>query len=141
MTPSTWALIQKNGNSFSIPSLGRFKDRLQDMESCIKRSYNLDGSWQVPEIIGLILCSYDVQLFKSSKQAFWPVLLTVTNLPPGMLMNIILAGLWHGPVKTTHECHFYSCPGQNSGLKYFWHSSSYTKRSADSLSLQLWSLV
>ena len=60
------------------------------------------GFLTVPENTGLILCSDGVQLFKSSKQAFWPVLLTVTSLPPGIRMNaenIILAGVWQGPVK------------------------------------------
>ena len=38
----------------------------------------------------------------SSKQAFWPVLLAVTSLPPAIRMNaenIIYAGVWQGPVK------------------------------------------
>ena len=63
---------------------------------------HLSKSCAVPENTGLILCSDGVQHFKSSKQAFWPVLLTVTCLPPGIRMNaenIILAGVWQAPVK------------------------------------------
>ena len=43
-----------------------------------------------------------MQLFKSSKQTMWPILLAVTNLPPGIRMNavsLILAEIWHGPIK------------------------------------------
>lgn len=56
----------------------------------------------IPENTGLVLCTDGVQLFKSSKQSFWPVLLMVTSLPPGIRMNaenIILAGVWQGPIK------------------------------------------
>ena len=55
----------------------------------------------VPEHTGLILCADGVPLFKSSKGSFWPVLLMVTSLPPDIRMNvdIILAGVWQGPVK------------------------------------------
>ena len=42
------------------------------------------GFLTVPENTGLILCSDCVQLFKSSKPAFWPVSLRVTSLPPGI---------------------------------------------------------
>ena len=56
----------------------------------------------VPEHTGLILCADGVPLFKSSKGSFWPVLLMITSLPPDIRMNadnIILAGVWQGPVK------------------------------------------
>ena len=54
------------------------------------------GFLTVSENTRLTLCSDGVQLFKTSKQAFWPVLLTVTSLPPEIRMNaenIILTGV------------------------------------------------
>ena len=60
------------------------------------------GFLTVPEHTGLVLCADGVQLFKSSKQTVWPILLAVTNLPPGIRMNaenLILAGIWQGPIK------------------------------------------
>lgn len=60
------------------------------------------GFLTVPEHTGLILCSDGVQLFNSAKQSIWPILLSVTSLPPGVRMNaenIILAGIWQGPIK------------------------------------------
>ena len=60
------------------------------------------GFLTIPENTGLILCSDGVQLFKSSNQAFWPILLAVTSLPPGVRTNaenLILAGVWQSRVK------------------------------------------
>ena len=60
------------------------------------------GFLTVPEHTGLVICADGVQLFKSSKQMVWPILLAVTNLPPGIRMNaenLILAGIWQGPIK------------------------------------------
>lgn len=61
------------------------------------------GFLTVPEHTGLILCSDGVQLFKLAKQTIWPILLAVTNLPPGIRMNaenLILAGIWQGLIKS-----------------------------------------
>ena len=59
------------------------------------------GFLTVHEHTGLILCA-GVQLFNSAKQSIWPILLSITSLPPGVHMNaenIILAGIWQGPIK------------------------------------------
>lgn len=86
------------------------QDRLQDIQdgNLYRELMQPGGFLAVPENTGLILCSDGVQLFKSSKQAFWSVLLTVTSLPPGIRMNaenIILAGVWQGPVKPPMNTH------------------------------------
>ena len=60
------------------------------------------GFLSVPEHTGLILCSDGVQLFKSCGQSLWPIMFSVTSLPPSKRMNadnIILAGVWQGIVK------------------------------------------
>lgn len=74
---------------------------IQDGEEYLKLT-GPGGFLAVPEHTGLILCSDGVQLFNSSKQSVWPILLSVTSLPPGVRMNaenIILAGIWQGPIK------------------------------------------
>lgn len=79
---------------------GKVQD-IQDGEAYLELT-KPGGFLAVPEHTGLILCSDGVQLFKSSKQSIWPILLTVTSLPPGIRMNaenIILAGIWQGPTK------------------------------------------
>lgn len=61
-----------------------------------------DNFLSVPEHAGLILCCDGVQLFKSSNQSFWHILLAVSNLPPNIRMNtenVILAGVWQGTGK------------------------------------------
>ena len=63
-------------------------DRLQDIQD--KEMYEElmkpGGFLAVPENTGLILCSDGVDLFKSSQQSLWPILLAVTSLPPGIQM-------------------------------------------------------
>lgn len=79
---------------------GRLQD-IQDGKLYIEHMQH-GGFLTIPENTGLILCSDGIQLFKSSKQAIWPVLLLVTSLPPGIRMNmenVIVAGLWQGPTK------------------------------------------
>ncbi len=61
---------------------------------------NPGGFLSYPENTGLVLCTDGVQL--SSNQSFWPVLLALTSLPPGVRMNaenLVLAGVWQCSVK------------------------------------------
>ena len=86
----------------------RIDGKLQDIQDgeAYKELSKPGGFLAVPEHTGLIMCSDGVQLFKSSKQSIWPILLTVTSLPPGIRMNsenIILAGIWQGPIKPPME--------------------------------------
>ena len=55
-----------------------------------------------PEHTGLILNTDGVAVFNSSKHSLWLVYLSVTSLPPHLLMwkdHLLLAGIWYGPVK------------------------------------------
>ena len=79
---------------------GRIQD-IQNGEAYLKLA-EPGGFLAVPEHTGLILFSDGVQLFNSSKQSIWPILLSITSLPPGVRMNaenVILAGIWQGPIK------------------------------------------
>ena len=74
---------------------------IQDGEA-YKEHQKPGGFFTVRENTGLILCCDGVQLFKSSTQAFWPILLAATSLPPGIRINaenLILAGVWQGHTK------------------------------------------
>lgn len=79
-------------------------NRIMDIQDgqAYKQFTTPTGFLTVPEHTGLIMCADGVQLFKSSKNSFWPVLLMVTSLPPDIRMNaenLILAGVWQGSVK------------------------------------------
>ena len=67
--------------------------------------------------------------FKSSKQAFWPVLLTVASLPPEIRMNaknIILACVWQAPVEPPVNVILTPVLDKIRELKYPWHSHPHT---------------
>lgn len=56
----------------------------------------------VSDIVGLVLSSDGVPVFKSSKGSLWPVYLMVTSIPPhkrAKVENLLIAALWHGHVK------------------------------------------
>ena len=56
----------------------------------------------VPEHTGLVMCADGVPLFRSSKASLWPIQLAITSLPPSIrfsVENLLLAGVWLGPVK------------------------------------------
>lgn len=79
-----------------------------------------DSFFDVPEHVGLMLCTDGVPVFKSSGMllndvishvnghplfsgnGLWPVELSIVNLPPHLRFNrrfIILASIWYGPNK------------------------------------------
>ena len=64
--------------------------------------YQTDPFFSVPEHTGLIMNTYGIPVFKSSKSSLWPVLLSIASLPPAVRMNkdyILLVGVFFGPVK------------------------------------------
>ena len=79
----------------------------KDKDDCIHdiqdgSEYKKDPFFSVPEHTGLIMNADRIPVFKSSKYTLWPVLLSITSLPPAIRMNkdyILLAGVWFGPVK------------------------------------------
>ena len=98
LTADKWDLLQYPFTRNVMD--GKIQD-VQDGEEYLKLT-EPGGFLTVPEHTGLILCSGGVQLFNSTKQSIWPILLSVTGLPPGVRMNaenIILAGIWQGPIK------------------------------------------
>lgn len=77
---------------------------IQDIHdgSCFKKWMQPGEFLSVPEHTGLVMCADGVPLFKASKWSLWPILLSITSLPPEIRMNIenlLLAGVWLGPVK------------------------------------------
>ena len=70
---------------------------IQDGEAC-----KSDPFFSAPEHLGIILNTDGIKVFKSSKFSLWPILLSITSLPPHLRMNkdyILLAGVWFGPKK------------------------------------------
>ena len=52
--------------------------------------------------LSMLVLSYVVMESNFSNQSFWPIILAITNLPPGIRMNaenLILAGVWQGTGK------------------------------------------
>ena len=75
-------------------------DHIHDIQD--GEEYRKDPFFSVPEHTGLIMNTDGIPVFKPSKTSLWPVLLSITSLPPAIHMNkdyILLAGVWFGPVK------------------------------------------
>ncbi|KAL5503184.1 hypothetical protein EMCRGX_G010092 [Ephydatia muelleri] len=97
-----WDKLLHSDQTTSVPGVikdihdgARYKD--------LKKEVEIDDA---VEHIELILCTDGVPLFKSSGQSIWPVVLSITNLPQASRMNVsnlILAGIWLGPVKPTMD--------------------------------------
>ena len=61
-----------------------------------------DRFFSSPENLALSVFTDGVPLFKSSPVSLWPVYLVILNLPAKVRMksqNVILCGLWVGPIK------------------------------------------
>lgn len=66
----------------------------------------------------------------------WPVLLAVTSLPPGIRMNaenLILAGVWQGPVKPPMKLVLGPVIEKKSAAAFSWRHFSVTNWSQSSL--------
>ena len=88
-----WSLLQY---PFTRERDGNICD-IQDGES-----YKHDPFFTAPEHVGVIMNIDGIKVFASSKFTLWPVLLSITSLPPHLRMNkdyILLAGVWFGPQK------------------------------------------
>ena len=89
----SWSLLQ-------YPFTRKEDDHIHDIQD--GEEYKNDPFFSVPEHTGLIMNTDGIPVFKSSKSSLWPVLLSVTSLPPALCMNkdyIQLAGVWFGPAK------------------------------------------
>ena len=89
----SWSLLQ-------YPFTREEDDHIHDIQD--GEEYKNDPFFSVPEHTGLIMNTDGIPVFKSSKSSLWPVLLSVTSLPPALRMNkdyILLAGVWFGPAR------------------------------------------
>ena len=79
---------------------GHIRD-IQDGEIC--KELSKPGEFlSFPEHTALILNADGAPIFKSAGNSIWPIYLCITSFPPEIRMNarnLLLAGVWCGPVK------------------------------------------